>query len=179
MINKSFSIPLFEGEVFIPERFSKRIWQYSNDEPGMDLSNQNGYHSMLNPPGFRSEVLRMIDDINLPFRYLLENFWFNINTPGAFNWDHDHPGSDLSGVIWIQVPPNSGNLVFRNPYAFQMDNLCYKFPPSLKKELLLASDLQSKPSEGRGIVFPSFLMHHVEVNESSDNRISVSFNLKV
>ena len=33
------------------------------------------------------------------------------------------------------------------------------------------------PIEGRMLIFPSYLQHHVEVNNSEGDRISISFNI--
>jgi uncharacterized protein (TIGR02466 family) len=35
------------------------------------------------------------------------------------------------------------------------------------------------PLEGRMLIFPSYLAHQVEPNESDEDRISVSFNLSI
>ena len=38
--------------------------------------------------------------------------WLNINGPNSYNVCHRHPGSDLSGVIWVKQTPESGRFVF-------------------------------------------------------------------
>ena len=45
--------------------------------------------------------------------------WININKSGDYNVKHVHPTNDLSGVIWIKAPNNSGEIVFEAPYLFQ------------------------------------------------------------
>ena len=48
----------------------------------------------------------------------MNSMWININGPGNYNHSHNHPGCDLSGVLWLKVPENSGNIVFESPQSF-------------------------------------------------------------
>ena len=94
----------------------------------------------------------------------LTNIWINVNQHGAFNHVHVHPGSLLSGVLWIKVPDNSGYLVLRDPQ--EMNNYC-----------LGQNAHPIIPKEGGMALFPAFIPHNVEINESDEERISISFNL--
>ena len=44
--------------------------------------------------------------------------WVNINQTTNYNMKHNHPWSDLSGVLWIKTPDNCGKLNFESPYSF-------------------------------------------------------------
>ena len=48
---------------------------------------------------------------------VIETFWVNINPKYAYNALHDHPQSVVSGVYYVQVDDQSGNLRFRDPRA--------------------------------------------------------------
>src|SRR5207244_10500761 len=41
--------------------------------------------------------------------------WVNLHDRGGFNFLHMHEGSLLSGSFYLQVPPGSGEFVFRDP----------------------------------------------------------------
>ena len=100
--------------------------------------------------------------------------WSNINPPGGYIRPHLHPNSHFSGVYYIKAPKNSGQIVFNEPRAaahMVMPRRKEGQPPSH-----LWSEVRVDPLEGRIIIFPAWLWHCVEPNESNDIRISVSFN---
>jgi len=100
--------------------------------------------------------------------------WANINPPGALNRPHLHPNSHFSGVYYIKAPKNSGQIVFNEPRSgahMVMPSRKEGQPPSH-----LWREVRVDPLEGRIVMFPSWLWHCVEPNESNDIRISVSFN---
>jgi uncharacterized protein (TIGR02466 family) len=105
---------------------------------------------------------------------IIGNMWANINPPGGYNRPHLHPNSHFSGVYYIKAPKNSGQIVFNEPRStahMVMPRRKEGEPPSH-----LWREVRVNPLEGRIIIFPAWLWHCVEPNESNDIRISVSFN---
>lgn len=47
-------------------------------------------------------------------RFLITT-WVNCSWGQAHNSAHVHPGAELSGVLYVQVPEGSGQIVFRDP----------------------------------------------------------------
>ena len=92
--------------------------------------------------------------------YHLDEYWFNIAKPGEFTGWHDHKkGAMLSGVYYLDVPNNGGNIRFKN----RLINKKYKW--------------EIKSKTGQMILFPASQKHAVDINKSSRNRISIGFNL--
>jgi uncharacterized protein (TIGR02466 family) len=111
---------------------------------------------------------------NLDSEPVLGNMWANINPPGSMNRAHQHPNSLWSGVYYIKAPKNSGYLKIDDPRASAA-----MLRPRQKKgpaPTRLWREHHYEPIAGRCIMFPSWLMHCVDPNESNDIRISVSFN---
>ena len=104
----------------------------------------------------------------------LGNMWANINYQGGYNKPHIHPNSLFSGVYYVHAQPNSGKLVCNDPRPGIQTNMPIRKegqpPQHLWRECHLA------PIPGRIIMFPAWLWHCVEPNQSNDIRISVSFN---
>ncbi len=96
----------------------------------------------------------------------MTELWGNINDKYCYNGAHIHSGI-LSGVFYLQTPPNSGNLVFVNP-AVRSDG-----------HLLRDKNFTVQPEPLALIIFPSWLEHYVESNLSDQQRISLSFNLGI
>lgn len=97
---------------------------------------------------------------------VLQNIWVNVNGPGAFNQVHVHPGSLLSGVLWVKCPEDGGDFYFTDP--LEMNTYC------------LGPNAQHiNPIEGQMLIFPACIPHYVLPNTSEEDRISISFNLDI
>ena len=104
----------------------------------------------------------------------LHNSWFNIGQPGSFQFDHFHHGWEghnaLSGVYYYKVPKGSGAIMFKSP--IEQLTLCNKL-----WDIGIQTYFDLVPSEGSVVIFPSFLKHKVGLNQSNEERISLSFNI--
>jgi uncharacterized protein (TIGR02466 family) len=111
--------------------------------------------------------------INPECEPIVTDCWANINYPGSFNRKHTHFNSMLSGVYYPRVPENSGQLVFTDPriqaYIITL--------PVTKKTGLTSRHIRRTPLAGEFIIFPSWLEHSVEINDSEEERVSVAFNV--
>ena len=47
-----------------------------------------------------------------PTEVAIKNFWINVNYKNSWNLPHQHPNSNFSGVFYLEVPKDSGNLIF-------------------------------------------------------------------
>jgi uncharacterized protein (TIGR02466 family) len=108
---------------------------------------------------------------NVPY---LGNMWANINPPGGYNRPHTHPNSLWSGVYYVRTPKNSGHLKCEDPKSVA----AMTYPRRKEGQLpsYLWREVHFEPIAGRLIMFPSWLNHCVDPNQSNDIRISVSFN---
>ena len=164
--------------------FENAVIEWSQKDQGIKRTNLKGWHSetdMHKIPVFKplvDELFKMQHEIYkeewLDKEPTMGNMWANINPPGAMNRPHIHPNSHFSGVYYIKAPKNSGQIVFNDPRTLShmlMPTRIEKTPPSH-----LWREVRVDPLEGRIIMFPSWLWHCVDPNESNDIRISVSFN---
>tara|TARA_B100000131_G_scaffold37180_1_gene33803 strand:- start:491 stop:1102 length:612 start_codon:yes stop_codon:yes gene_type:complete len=108
-------------------------------------------------------------------KYCIDTEWININKKGDFNFNHLHPGADLSGVFWIKVP--SGTFQIDSPHAYTYSNHCRFYQNSFRDSTNNHVSFPIEPRDGTMLIFPSALYHAVEPNKSSEDRISASFNL--
>jgi hypothetical protein len=82
--------------------------------------------------------------------------WFNLMGPGHRTSLHSHEENDelLSAVYYLRIPERSGDLVLQEPPV----------------------RIRVRPAEGLMVLFPPWLPHAVERNESTQDRLSVAFN---
>jgi uncharacterized protein (TIGR02466 family) len=80
-------------------------------------------------------------------------------------------------VLYLQVPENSGDIIFHNP--LECRRLSNTFFERIKQEEndYNFSHVKYTPVVGEMLIFESWLQHTVAQNLSTDNRISVSFNI--
>ena len=105
----------------------------------------------------------------------LKSFWCNVNTYGDYNTLHNHRGSILSGVFYVDVPDeNMGNINFQ-----RSDDIEYYLPPLKEYNNFTGEKASYKPETGKVLIFPSWLKHSVDGSRSKKERISISFNYGV
>ncbi len=95
-------------------------------------------------------------------------YWINVMPPGAYHRIHTHPNTNLSGVIYLQAPEGSGDLYIPSPYDNCINTIIKTVP-----------DYVLKPEVRQVYLFPSSLPHSVSRNESDEDRVSISFNIKL
>ena len=91
--------------------------------------------------------------------YEIDKCWFQKYEKGSYHGWHNHPGSDLSFVYFLELPENS------TPTTI--------FLPESGEEYI-----PSGVEEGDVIVFPSNMYHKSSVNKSTEPKISIVFNLR-
>ncbi len=80
---------------------------------------------------------------------------------------------------WIKAPKDCGNIIFSSPNSFETSREIDSYNMDFKKKICYFHSYFFPPIEGRIIVFPSHLEHHVDFNKSNEDRISVSFNIRL
>ena len=181
-----FPTIIYAKDVQLDNRlFEREVVEWSKKNKGIKRTNMIGWHSttdMHKIPVFKplvDELFKMQMEIYreelLTREPIIGNMWANINPPGGYNRPHIHPNSHFSGVYYIKAPQNSGEIVFNDPRS-----AAHMVMPDRVKDIKPPSHLWREvrviPLEGRMLMFPSWLWHCVEPNESNDIRISVSFN---
>ena len=105
----------------------------------------------------------------------LKNYLCNVNTFGDYNTLHNHRGSILSGVFYVDVPDeNMGNIVFQ-----RSDDIAYYLPTLENYNNFTGGKASYKPESGKVLIFPSWVKHSVDGSRSEQQRISISFNYGV
>jgi uncharacterized protein (TIGR02466 family) len=182
-----FSTPIWESEIKnINNQEIKDYCIYLKDNTkGVNISNRGGWHSseilLPMPQDLRSlfsnlEVFvneNCFKEMGVP-NLKFGNFWVNINTPNSYNLAHDHQNSILSGVYYVSVPhDNMGDLVLHRG-----DTAEYFLKSDVERIGTKANSFVAvkKPIESVFYIFPSWVKHHVESNNSQGDRISIAFN---
>ena len=106
--------------------------------------------------------------------------WANVNRYKDYNKLHVHPHCNYSGIYYVKTPENCGTLSFIDPRKERRmltDSSLYDVE-STSVPAAAAHTLIITPKEGRLVLFPCFLEHEVEANQTNEPRISISFNIR-
>lgn len=103
------------------------------------------------------------------------NMWTTIYPTGAYVPEHVHSNALLSGVFYAKAPPGCGNLVFKDPAYVAKTMFMRKAGEFPTVNTMHVIDVKT----GTMVLFPAWLPHQTEPNESSEDRIIVSFNLNM
>ena len=103
------------------------------------------------------------------------SYWFNISEPGNYQEYHQHADSHFSAVYYVQANSTSGNIVFK---SFESMFDMYPVSANLKATANFKTCFYT-PSNSKLIIFRSNLLHMVEKNFSTEDRIGVSMNFKI
>ena len=188
-----FSTPVWINQIqnyeIINKELSDFIYREKELDPeGTTKSNVKGWHSKefeltnANLKNFISKISEHIQQAINDMGWDLEtqivkitSMWAIINKKDAFNEKHHHGNSALSAAYYVKAQKNSGNIVFFDPRQANV----FHHPVSKKVNNINAQAQSVTPKPGTLILFPSYLEHKVNSNESTDDRIVISFNVSL
>ena len=191
--NLIFPTPIWTIQLDNYKELNENMYNYikSNqrkDEIGINKSNVKGWHSKdfdlkdEDPQNFITFILPAIEQVMVDMNWekqkqitKINNMWAIINTGGSANLRHQHGNSTISGAYYVRAPKDSGDIVFYDPRPAPV----YSHPNAVSPNLLNAQVNSVNPREGILVLFPSYLDHSVNENKSKEERIVISFNIKI
>ena len=121
------------------------------------------------------EVFKSIDIMEYQADTIeITGMWGNVLKPGETHQPHTHSNNFLSGVFYIDADNTSG-ITFQDPRPGANVIL----PRKKNDHIDNANLLNYKSKTNRIIIFPSWLVHWVPINQSQKDRISISWNIQI
>ena len=169
------------------ESLAKKITDWRDRDEGIQRSNKLGWHSaidMHHREEYNEFTMALFDAMKEVMNNecyhpnlepLIGTMWANINKKFSYNKTHVHPGSLWSGVYYVKAPENYGDLLIKYPRSGPLI-LDPRRDENKQRPRQLWNEVKYKPTVGRLIIFPGWLPHEVDANQSEDERISISFN---
>jgi uncharacterized protein (TIGR02466 family) len=142
--------------------YAFNIWDYQTPKI-TELKNKILDSVKANASGYFPKFFR--------FNPVLTRGWVNRQRPGQSLALHDHGGTLLACSYYIKSAENCGDLLMVDPRGgvnwewIQEGNIS-----GIKYNRI-------KPSEGKLVIFPAYVMHMVEPNQSQSVRISLATNV--
>ena len=192
-----FETNVFEGNLRLDtDAIAKHCYQVRDDDVGRGVSNCGGWQSnnifdndkFFQQIGFiqavrEASALYARQVMGLKFtKVSISNFWININNRGDVNFKHTHPGLPVAGVFYVKVPKvinSEGAIRFIRPNSEIMARDVPEYLIDMPYNSENAGCWDFLPEENKMLVFPGWLSHQVFATNSTEDRISVSFNVHV
>lgn len=119
---------------------------------------------------FMEQVKLFCNSVKYKLESDIKESWFNFSGPGNFQFDHKHGSFNISGCYYYKTNNNDGNITFANPNSII-------FRREIFPSLYCKEQHDVVPNEGLLLLFPGWLTHRVNVNNTGDDRISLTFNI--
>ena len=105
----------------------------------------------------------------------ITDMWANVLKKNETHQPHTHSNNFLSGVFYIDADDTMPGITFQDPRPGANVIL----PRKKFDHMNNASLLHYKSKTNRIMMFPSWLVHWVPINLSTNNRISISWNIQI
>lgn len=96
--------------------------------------------------------------------------WCNRHGRGGETLEHTHSFGTFVASCYIKCPPNSGNIVFRDPLEY------HKHGWPVIPETTFFQELPVQTNDV--VIFPGWLKHHVQPSRTDEERLVMTFNIK-
>lgn len=186
-----FSAPLYINNVGNFERPDFKNLEFTSKLPGGDFHTfqTSVDKNILDRPEFKNihsivmkeinAYVRKVLCVNKNIEFYITNSWINVNRPGDQCVPHTHNNSLISGVLYLKVSENSGDIMFYRDILSLLP-----FPPALDLDLDSSNiynckNFAHRPKTNDICLFPSVIMHSAEPNNSDEERWCLSFNVFV
>jgi uncharacterized protein (TIGR02466 family) len=157
------------------------------------MSDTNGFITndvaLLDDPNcleIKNKILNAFDDyvynllkVNPELEFYITTSWAVKFLPGGSAQEHTHSNSLFSGVLYLKAAEETGQISFHK-YQKYLNVSSPTFNLGFTEWNIFNSDKWSiTPIENQIIIFPSNVVHSVEINNSKDDRVSIAFNMFV
>ena len=150
-------------------------WQSESDLHNIENTQ---LQNLLKSIGEVTDEIKRYSQFGKNIKTECKSMWANVNNYKDYNRLHMHPHCDYSGTYYVKTPENCGDIEFIDPRKEKRmltkgdlwDSIDYLTSSSAESFII-------NPKEGKLILFPCFLEHGVEANQTHESRISISFNI--
>lgn len=166
------------------EEFLAAVRKFKEDNPeGLNLYNVNGYHSprnMTHVPEL-APLYEFVAQLSMKAAFDLQfvdqhtyvtGAWVNFHdSRSSMQLEHAHHDT-FSGIFYLKVPENSGNLVIQNTSINPLWQGSFLVK---EKSKFTAERISLAPKEGTIMLWPSYLRHSIQTNNHDDEMIIIEF----
>jgi len=172
--HECWATPVWERQTGFDKKFNEKLLsefpRYDNSSNNFNIWECEG--DCINQVknrflDFSKQLGEYFEEVNL----VMDRGWVSTQLPGEELSLHSHGGCILSGVYYINVPDNSGDLLLVDPRGG------INWEKTRDGKILGVKYKRIHPFEGTMVLFTPYVMHMVEANKSNKPRISLATNI--
>ena len=168
----------YHSDTNVMKKYIFDLWENRDYDNRWQTKSAN-LHKQKEFKEFTELVISTSKEILDKLKYDVENIvitdmWANVLKSGENHPAHTHSNNFLSGVYYLHSSQGA-SIMFRDPRP-AADVIT---PRKKETNVTNASLLRYASKQNRAIFFPSWLQHWVEPNKSTNNRISIAWNIQV
>jgi uncharacterized protein (TIGR02466 family) len=152
------------------ETKSKSNYGYSSfNDPNGNLIHNPNFNKFFNQ--LENLITDFFKQLGFTGSWEYLNSWAAVYPTGAYVARHNHGDVHWSGCYYVKVPDSSSEIVFDDPKEYSLTNEPEGFT---NRGMKMAS---FSPCDGKLLLWPGFVKHSTLPNQSSEDRIIISFNI--
>ncbi len=161
---------------------SDKVPLESGDAVSTVIHNVNGEpHTWVENRRFVEFLYANLPNIQKEFKLIekqlsISNSWVNRHSRGGETLEHTHPGIDLVVSSYLYCPPNSGNLIIRDPLEYHRWSSFNDISLDYDKHQYPWIEVPVKTNDV--LIFPGWLVHKTEKSNTDIDRYVMTTNLK-
>jgi hypothetical protein len=160
LLNMSLELKNSKGEQSADPRSARHAWR--KESPHLERNFETAFL-------YINEILSAVcQKLGVKGGTRAFDTWLNIIEPGGYQVSHNHAPNLLSGILLLSDCVKTSRLILRDPRPTRQ---CFPETQLGPSEIPVAS------SAGSAIIFPGWLEHWVEENESGSDSVYIAFNL--
>lgn len=132
-------------------------------------------HTWIEFKDFQTKLGLILDEVKKEYKFVdkrsvVKQSWINRHGNGGETLEHTHSATTFAVAAYLKCPPNSGNIVFRDPLEYHKHSFpIYPEESNFKEVLVKTNDV---------LIFPGWLKHHVKPNKSQEERLVLTLNIQ-
>ena len=108
--------------------------------------------------------------LNKNFKYFVSNSWVNVHDTGGYTRIHTHGPCTLTTAAYLNLPENGGYIEFLDP----LEHIKLYHMKNFDEEEFNWKKVEAKT--GDVLIFPGWIKHRTQPNESDENRWVLTSN---
>ena len=179
-ITKLFPSPLYTNDIDITDDFTNILFQDCGNghiSKSLDILK----HFPDTKQKIEQNVNAFVQKLGYKTRCKVTNSWVNKHYRGGWAQPHYHANAILSGVVFINTPPNSGIFKLIKPSPTSHTIFSTVFQLDREKDAphthYTADHYAIEPITNTIIIFPSTLIHQVSPSETDEARYTLAFDV--
>lgn len=175
--NYQFDLPSIKGKI---DNLFSLVEQNSEIESGDALSTVSvdqalQPHTWNELAHFQNWLGGKIAEIRKEYDFVIgysevTQSWCNRHGRGGNTLEHTHSFGTFVASCYLNCPPNSGNIEFKDPLEYHKHSWPVIPELSFYKEVPVATN--------DVMIFPGWLKHRVQPNQTDSERLVMTFNIK-